>query len=179
MPIAAGTLGASTRADPGVCSVCRLERSSRPARGSAPTVRSAHQMTSVAQPTIQRTTYYSDRLRAHDVRIDHTSVGTLRGGESMTLSVPEGRHRMQVHIDWCTSNQIEFVAPAGASLAFACGSRLSGWRALAAVFVVAFRPGDYLWLREAQQCPECRWLRSPSPGTPCRTCGAPRPVRTT
>lgn len=136
-------------------------------------------MTRVAQLTIRRDTSYSDRMRAYDVRIDRVSVGRLRAGQTMAVSVPEGRHRIQVHIDWCSSAPIEFTAPAGSSLAFACGSNLHGWRALAAIFVVTCRPSTYLWLSEGHPCPRCRHPQVSTSGDRCAECGAALSDRTT
>ncbi len=133
-------------------------------------------MSSAAQLTIQRTTSFADRARAYEVRVDGVAVGTLRARQSITVPLPEGRHRLRIHIDWCSSNEVELDAAAGAHLAYACGSNLSGWRSLTAMFVVAFRPDTYLWLAEGNRCSRCGYVLATGSGDRCPECGSPRPA---
>src|SRR5258708_2235668 len=104
-------------------------------------------MNDQAQITVRRTTSYADRLRAYKVRLDGVVVGSVRARDSVTIPVAPGKHSLVLQIDWCGSDQIDFEARPEEQIVFECGSSLTGWRLLLALFYVVFKTKRYLWLR--------------------------------
>ena len=104
-----------------------------------------------AHITIRRVTNYADRLRAYKVVVDGVTLGALRAGQSVTVPVLPGRHRLKLRIDWCGSREHEFEAQAGEQLSFECGSSLAGWRIFLALPYILFRTNEYLWLRPTER----------------------------
>src|SRR5687767_12670256 len=104
-------------------------------------------MSEQAQITVRRTTGYPDRLRAYKVNVDGAVVGLIRARESVTVPISPGRHSVRLRIDWCSSEQIDFQTQPGEHVFFECGSSLSGWRVLLALFYITFWTHRYLWLR--------------------------------
>lgn len=99
------------------------------------------------QITIKRTTSYPDRLRAYKIKVDGMVVGSARAGETVTIPVSPGAHSIVLRIDWCGSDKVDFDIQADGSVFFECGSNLSGWRMILALFYVIFKTHCYLWLR--------------------------------
>jgi hypothetical protein len=98
--------------------------------------------------TVRRETSYPDRLRAYKVLLDDAAVATVRAGGSVTIPIAPGEHRLEILIDWCGSEALHFEALPEEHVAFACGSNMTGWRALFGIFFVLFSPRQYLWLRK-------------------------------
>jgi hypothetical protein len=74
-------------------------------------------------------------------------IGAIRARQSITVPVSPGRHTLVVRIDWCGSEPADFIARFGDHASFECGSVLSGWRVLLALFYVTYSTRNYLWLR--------------------------------
>jgi hypothetical protein len=106
-------------------------------------------MSNQAQITVRRTTNYPDRLRAYKVRVDGVVVGSIHARKSATVCIAPGRHSLVIRIDWCGSEQIDFDAQSDEHVLFECGNSRVGWRIVAALFYMIFRPRQYLWLRRA------------------------------
>ncbi len=106
-------------------------------------------MSDQTQITVRRTTSYADRLRAYKIVLDGALVGTVRAGQSATVSTTPGRHSLVLRIDWCGSEEVSFEARTGEHITFECGSSLAGWRVLLAIVYMIFRTREYLWLRRA------------------------------
>lgn len=49
---------------------------------------------------------YRDSLRAYEVRVDGASVGEVRPGSRVDLSVSAGGHQVSAHIDWTGSDPL-------------------------------------------------------------------------
>jgi hypothetical protein len=59
--------------------------------------------------TVTRTpAIWRDRLRAYAIVVDGDAKGSIRGGETTTIEVDPGRHRVRTKIDWCRSADVEF-----------------------------------------------------------------------
>lgn len=99
------------------------------------------------QITVTRKTSYADRLRAYKVVIDGEAVGAVRARKSVTIPVAPGKHSLEIRIDWCGSERIDFEVRSGEHVLFECGSNLTGWRVLLAFSSIGSRADQYLWLR--------------------------------
>jgi hypothetical protein len=100
--------------------------------------------------TVRRTTSYGDRLRAYKIKVDGVVVGSVRARKSVTIPISPGRHSLVLRIDWCSSGQIDFESLQGDHIVFECGSSLTGWRFLLALYYIIFRAHQYLWLRRTE-----------------------------
>lgn len=104
-----------------------------------------------AKITVRRVTWYPDRFRSFEIEVDGTIVGKVRAGESMTIPVVAGQHRIRVKIDWCGSETLLFEVEDGAHILFECGSTLAGWRMLLALLYITIWTRQYLWLRSVDR----------------------------
>jgi len=75
------------------------------------------------QIRIHRSREYFAKLRGYRVRIDGEDVANVRDGQTLTLDVAPGPHELELRVDWCRSNTIEFYASEGA-LDFECLSAM-------------------------------------------------------
>lgn len=66
------------------------------------------------------TASYRDRARSYRILIDGAEVGKIKRGEMLGFPVPEGRHTLQLKIDWCTSRAWPFVVASGQTATFGC-----------------------------------------------------------
>jgi hypothetical protein len=91
---------------------------------------------------IKRVTCYADKFRAYKVLLDGTEIGDIRQGESKQFPVQEGKHTLQLNIDWCTSEPVTFDL-VDKPITFVCGSH----DPLNAAFSAFFKTKDYMWLK--------------------------------
>ncbi len=96
--------------------------------------------------TIRRASEFRDRLRAYKIVLDGGVVGSVRTGQKVEISVPPGKHRLYLKIDWCRSNVIEFESN-GDNIEFECGNSLQSWRILLIYLYITFLCDKYLWLK--------------------------------
>jgi hypothetical protein len=54
-----------------------------------------------------------DRFGSYKVLLDGNSVEKIRSGETVTLSVRPGAHRLQLQVDWTGSPELELDLQAG------------------------------------------------------------------
>ena len=106
-------------------------------------------MSDEAHITIQRGKGYADRLRSYKVAVDGVVVASVRAGQSVTVRVSAGSHKLGLRIDWCGSEELQFEARPGEHGTFECGSSLTGRRVFLAILYILFRRRQYLWLRRA------------------------------
>ncbi len=97
---------------------------------------------------VRRGSDYQDRLRAYKVRVDGVEAGTVRCNSTVEIALQPGTHKVAVAIDWCGSNQLEITASEGETVELECGSSLTGWRIILAIFYAIFLHNEYLWLGE-------------------------------
>ena len=91
-----------------------------------------------------------DLLRAYKVLLNGKEVGRVRNGKEIELEVPSGNHHLQLKIDWCFSNPIQFEAN-DKLIEFECGNNYAGKRIFLGVLnVFGTQGGDYLWLRKTR-----------------------------
>ncbi|MTI96927.1 MAG: hypothetical protein FH749_15905 [Firmicutes bacterium] len=98
---------------------------------------------------IKRDSGFVDRVRAYKVVLNDEVVGTISNGQQIELNVPPGRHRLNLKIDWCRSNIVEFEMSEH-PINFECGSNLRGAKFLLPfieIYYITFGRNKYLWLR--------------------------------
>ncbi len=99
---------------------------------------------------INRSSEYTNRLRAIKIIVDGKEIDTIKNGETKRFDLPEGDHQVQAKIDWCTSNVVQFRISEGNIktfnlTSFAKHSRFGIW---SAAYYISFAPNKYLRLEE-------------------------------
>jgi hypothetical protein len=61
-----------------------------------------------------------DQHRSYKVLIDGAEAGKIKRAETLRFPLSEGRHTLQLKIDWCTSRTWPFVVRNGQTAAFGC-----------------------------------------------------------
>lgn len=97
--------------------------------------------------SLRRGTAYADQLRVYLVLVDGARAGKIGDSGTLTISVPPGRHTIQLKIDWCSSEAIDFEVREGDVVKFQCGPILTGWRLLLGFVYITVRRHQYVWLR--------------------------------
>ncbi len=63
----------------------------------------------MAKLELTRVSEYANKVRDIKVFIDNQQVGVISNGQTKEFEIPAGKqHTLQVKIDWCTSNVIDF-----------------------------------------------------------------------
>ena len=104
-------------------------------------------MNDYTEITIRRDSGYADRFRSYRIMIDGEERGEIGNGETVTIRIEPGRHRLSLKIDWCGSPTVEFDASPGKHLFFDCGSGVRGMWGIEILKRLIFRPDDYLWIK--------------------------------
>ncbi len=55
-----------------------------------------------------RSSEYVNLFRDYKIFVDGSEHGSLSNGASIEIDLQPGRHRIQLKIDWCSSNEVEF-----------------------------------------------------------------------
>ena len=79
----------------------------------------------------------ADMFRSYKIFLDGTEIGKIRHGKSKDFPVQKGKHTLQLKIDWCTSNPVEFIYDNN-PITFECGPGSAS---------IIFDTNNYLWLR--------------------------------
>jgi hypothetical protein len=95
---------------------------------------------------IFRSNSFPDALRPYRVLVDGRYVGQLGPREELEAPIEEGKHRVEVRIDWCGSRPLAVDLRDGGAVHLECGCNLSGWRILLVPAYVTILRNDYLWL---------------------------------
>ncbi len=98
---------------------------------------------------IKRDSGYADRLRAYKIVLDGNVIGEIRNGQQSELDVKSGKHQLNLKIDWCRSNIVDFDMNRD-TIEFECGSCLRGFKILLAILRIIFFPSQYIWLKRKQ-----------------------------
>jgi hypothetical protein len=94
---------------------------------------------------IKRDSGYTDSARAYKVVRDGNVVGKINDDQWLELEVAPGKHQLQMKIDWCYSNMVDFEM-GESDIEFQCGSNLRGFKILLALYYLIFSD-QYIWLR--------------------------------
>lgn len=101
---------------------------------------------------IIRKNAFMDLFRAYRVLLDGKEVGRIKNGKQLRLEVPSGIHHLQLKIDWCYSNKVEFeIEHSSEFLEFECGNNYTGKRVFLGVLNVLGSDKPYLWLKAKNQ----------------------------
>lgn len=95
---------------------------------------------------IKRDTGFADRFRAYKVILDGNVIGEIKNGQQVEFDVSSGKHQLNLKIDWCRSNIVDFEMNQDI-VEFECGSNLRGFKILLASFYVIFLRSKYIWLK--------------------------------
>jgi hypothetical protein len=96
---------------------------------------------------IKRTSQYANSLRQIGIFIDDKKVGTVKNGERKKFPVVPGKHQISAKIDWGKTPSVPVTVPIGQTEMLVCGSEISGWKVLLAVFYL-FMPTKWIYLRK-------------------------------
>jgi hypothetical protein len=88
-----------------------------------------------------------DLFRSYKILINDREVGRIKNGKVFELHLPPGTHRLQLNIDWCFSNPVQFEST-DELIEFECGNNFVGKRVFLGVLKTLGSRGDYLWLKQ-------------------------------
>jgi membrane associated rhomboid family serine protease len=95
----------------------------------------------MAKLKIKRRSGFGDGLRRYRIAVDDKEVGKLSAGKEIELQITPGEHRVQLRLDWCSSNVLTVNVAEGHEMVLECGNSgnvLDGF----------FAPNEYLWVRK-------------------------------
>jgi hypothetical protein len=99
--------------------------------------------------TIERDSGWADSMRQYRVLLDGNEIGRVADGEKLVRHVAEGRHVLQLKIDWLGSPALELDFQSTDRVVLV-RSRLRGWRVLLSLYYTLlytfFGPQKYLSL---------------------------------
>jgi hypothetical protein len=61
---------------------------------------------------VTRPKEWMNGLRRYDLLLDDKVVERIKKNEIVELDIPAGRHTLKGRVDWCTSNEFDFVVSA-------------------------------------------------------------------
>lgn len=105
----------------------------------------------MAKLELTRVSEYANKVRDIKVFIDNQQVGTISNGQTKTFDIPEGKHHsLQVKIDWCTSDLVEFEVGEQETKRFTMTSfaKHNPLGTLAAIYYITIASNKYLNLKE-------------------------------
>jgi hypothetical protein len=88
-----------------------------------------------------------DLFRSYKILLDDKEVGRIKNGKVFEVHVSPGTHRLQLKIDWCASNPVEFECN-DELIEFECGNNFVGRKVFLGVLNTLGARGDYLWLTQ-------------------------------
>lgn len=97
--------------------------------------------------TISRPKQFADMFRKYNICVDDQERAIIARGQVVTLGVALGKHCIQAHIDWCSSNEVILDCAEPIDVALEVGCALQGWDWLRAMSRVTRAPGSYLYLK--------------------------------
>jgi hypothetical protein len=109
----------------------------------------ASQESATPSLVLYRDSGFVDAYRKYAILIDGRQIGSVKNGETKTVSLEPGAHTLKLEIDWCSSNTISFDLTSNETARFRCGSNLRGLRAFLGPLCVFFAPSKYLYLRKS------------------------------
>lgn len=98
---------------------------------------------------ITRDSGFADFVRKYKVVLDGEEIGVLKNGGTFGCTIASGKHALQLKVDWCGSDMVEFNAVPGEQVQFQCGSNLRGWKLLKASKVMRESPYEWIWLKQS------------------------------
>lgn len=89
-----------------------------------------------------------DLFRFYEVIFDGENVGIIFAGQNISVLVEPGYHSLQMKIDWCSSEEINFNVAPGEEITFKCESGLSILQVLLILYYLIFRPNNWILLKQ-------------------------------
>ncbi len=101
-------------------------------------------MVNIAKVVLSRKKQYSDLLRNYRVILDGEEIGKIFRGERKEFSISPGKHEIELKIDWCGSNKLNFEIKDNETINFNCKSTLEGWELLLMIVYLTELRDQYL-----------------------------------
>lgn len=96
----------------------------------------------MSQITVKRSSEYANKLRKIKLVLDDQVIEAIDDGETKTIQVKPGSHKLKATIDWCQSNEIVFNINEGEDKEFS----LKGRSPMLALYYITFGKDKYLQL---------------------------------
>lgn len=90
---------------------------------------------------------HRDKSRNYEIIIDGEICDKIKNGETKNIDISPGHHTINLKIDWCRSNTIEFDILDNETIEFDCGNSMHTWRILFSLIYVTFLKNKYLWIK--------------------------------
>lgn len=103
-------------------------------------------MTEISKINVKREKQYADSLRKYKVVLDGKEIDTISRGKEKEFQITPGKHKIQLKVDWCQSNEIEFKIKKNEILNFVCGSNLKGLKLFLSLLYITFWRNKYLYI---------------------------------
>jgi hypothetical protein len=98
--------------------------------------------------SLKREQQYADSLRKYTLFLDGKESGTISKDEEKKIQISPGKHNIELKIDWCTSNKLEFEIKPNQKLNFFCGSNLKGFKLFfLSLLYITIWTHDYLYIK--------------------------------
>jgi hypothetical protein len=107
-------------------------------------------MTETSKINVKREGQYPDYLRKYKIVLDGKELDTLSRGEEKEFEINPGKHKIQLKIDWCKSNIIEFETKKNEKLKFLCGSNLKGLKLFLGLLYATIWRNEYLYIEQEE-----------------------------
>ncbi len=98
----------------------------------------------MAKIKVSRTKEFRDYLRAYEITLNDSLLGTVKAGETELFDINPGIYRIKLKIDWCSSEEITFEVSNDEIINFTCGNNANF---ITALYFLFFNPNNYLWLK--------------------------------
>lgn len=97
--------------------------------------------------TIHRDNLF-DTERNYKIIIDGQFYDKIKCGETKSINIEKGKHRIYLQLDWCRSNIINFENLNDENIEFKCGSSVNGWRILIFFIYATILKNKYLYIEK-------------------------------
>jgi len=101
----------------------------------------------MARLIITRPRQYVDMLRSYRLILDGVPTFTIRRGQSVSIDLGPGSHRLMAAIDWVCSNSVEIDMSSDEDHRLEVGSNVDCWRFLRTVLYLTVWRDRYLYLK--------------------------------
>lgn len=91
---------------------------------------------------------WGDLFRFYEVIFDGENVGIIFAAQSISFPVEPSAHFLQMKIDWCSSEEINFNVGLGDEITFEGESGLSILQVLLIPYYLIFRPNNWILLKQ-------------------------------
>ena len=89
-----------------------------------------------------------DTERSYKIIIDGQFYDKIKCGETKSINIKNGKHRIYLKLDWCRSNIINFENLNDEKIEFKCGSSVKGWRILILFIYTTILKNKYLYIEK-------------------------------